>query len=169
MSLLNLKRRRSAATRLADHAEPCEVRVLLSGNAIYPQQAAVNNAEAVQPEGKVNPFVLSPSDYNGTWEGSDGITYEFFVSGNNPENMKVKGSANAVGINGLLKKFKGKITNSVQLDGKFKGHRLSSTGPDKLKAQLSVHLTDSTHFEGTLYLQVKGFDPVTFAYTGEKI
>ena len=169
MAALNLKRRRTAATRLADHAEACEVRVLLSGVAIYPLHAVENNAETMQPEGKVNPFVLSPSDYQGSWSIGFGLTLNLSVQGSDPETAKVQGTVVSASIVGGTVKFKGKISNGIELNGKFHA-KFIELGPAilKFKAQLSVHLTDSTHFEGTLHFSPKGHPEENLSVIGIK-
>ena len=166
MSALNLKGRRSAATCLANHPEPCEMRVLLSGTAIYPAQAVVKETP-LAPEGTVGPLAV-PSDYNGTWD-SDGTIYTFSVKGDNPEKGKVKGTVMAATIVGGSVKVKGKITNGDQLDIKMHGKVAVGVLVSKFKAQLSVVLTDSTHFEGTFFFDPKEGVPNTIPLTGVKL
>ncbi|MCA9042083.1 MAG: hypothetical protein KDA65_17150 [Planctomycetaceae bacterium] len=169
MSVLNERKRRTAANRLANHAEACEVRVLLSGNAIYPQQAVVNHAEAVQPEGKVDPLLLSSSDYNGTWDVDGNSTLELSVKGSNPEKAKVNGTFTTPFLVEGSVKFKGKVSSGIELDGKYHGHMLYGPTVVKLNVQLSAHLTDSTHFAGILHVVLKSLPKNDAPITATKI
>ena len=168
MAALNVKRRCTATVHLADRADPCELRVLLSGVAIYPLHAVVNNAETVQPEGKVNPFVLSPSDYHGSWSIGFGLTLNLSVQGSNPETAKVQGTVVSASIVGGTVKFKGKISNGIELNGKYHAKFIEGPVILKAKSQLSAHLTDSTHFEGTLHFSPKGHPEEDLSVIGIK-
>lgn len=169
MPVLNAKRRQGAAIRLADHAEPCEVRVLLSGVAIYPQQVVVKEAVPVEPADKVSPLDLSPSDYNGTWNSDGNFAFELSVKGSNPETAKVKGKVLSIGLPGGSTKFKGNITNATDLNGSFRSKVNAGIVKLKFEFQFSVQLTDATHFEGTVTAVANGFPPITSPTTAEKI
>lgn len=150
MTACNLTRRRRTATPLADHPEPCEVRTLLSGVAIYPAQAEVKDSAAVAPAGKVSPLDLAPSDYNGTWVDIGFLKFDLTVKGKDPETAKVKGTLSSIEISGGPAKFKGKISNFTELEGTTRVKVTEGPFTFKLDVVVSVHLTDSTHFEGLL-------------------
>jgi len=166
----NVIERRRAAIHLADHAEACEVRVLLSGIAIYPAQAATTSAATrdaapVAPAAKVNPLDLSPSDYNGTWDDGEGTLINLAVKESDPLNAKVTGTISSPLIVGGSTKFKGKVFKGVDLIGKFRAKVTQGPFMVKLKGELIVQLTDSTHFEGELTGSANGIplppDPIT--------
>ncbi len=170
MPVLNAKRRQGAAIRLADHAESCEVRVLLSGVAIYPQQVEVKEAVPVEPAGKVSPLDLSPSDYNGTWDLGDGsFLLNLSVKGSNPFVAKVTGTVSAPFIVGGSTKFKGKVFKGADLLGKFQTKATQGPITGKLKTQIMVQLSDSTHFEGELTGSINGMPLPSAPATGVKV
>ncbi len=169
MTVSSINRRRSSAARLADHAEQCEVRVQLSGVAIYPQQVAVKEVASVTPTGEVSPLVQLPSDYNGTWETNQDINFDLTVSGDNSETGKVKGTVSSPGFLGSPLKFKGNISNGIDLEGKFRGKLIAGPEIAKFKAEVSTHLTDLTHMTGTIRAFFKGQPPQEIPFTGNKI
>jgi len=175
----NVIERRRAAIHLADHAEACEVRVLLSGIAIYPAQAATTaaattSAAPVAPTAKVspldlNPLDLSPSDYNGTWDIGNGSLINLSVKGSDPLTAKVTGTISAPEIVGGSTKFKGKVFKGVDLIGKFRAKTTQGPFTVKLKVEMIVQLTDSTHFEGDYTGSFNGIPQPTFPITGTKV
>lgn len=166
MSVLNPKRRAGAPYPLADHAESCEVRVLLSAAAIYPAQAVVQEAESVAPAADVSPLAQA-SDYHGTWTIGGGTEFTFDVLGNKPNKAKFNGSFTAPSVAEPLK-FKGKIKNSDELIGKYKGKGYFM-GEVKVKVVLSAKLTSSTTFDGSIEVFAKGFPPTPAFIIGTKL
>lgn len=132
-------------------------------------QAAAKESPPVASDGAVNPFALSSSDYNGTWDTGLGTTLDLFVKGDNPEKGKVKGTFTSPVLAGGTAKFKGKVTNGDELNGKFRGKVIHALQTQKTKAIVSVQLTDSTHFAGTLEVFPKGSPPTTGLFGGTKI
>ncbi|MCA9042081.1 MAG: hypothetical protein KDA65_17140 [Planctomycetaceae bacterium] len=169
MAVLNLNRRRTTTTRLADHAESCEVRVLLSGVAIYPAPAVTKPTVSGLTDTQSNVVVLTPADYNGSWDIGGASILQLVVKGSDPETAKVKGKINAAFLAGGSAKFKGKITNGIHLEGSAKGKIISGLVTGKVKSDLSVDLTDSTHFAGIATATPKGLPPTTGSVMGVKL
>ncbi len=144
------------------------MRVLLSGVAIYPAPA-VTTAAASVPAAKVSPLVLAPSDYNGTWDAGNDTFLDLTVKGNNPDQAKVKGTITSGTFGDVSVKFKGKISNSIELEGKFKTKLTIGPLTAKVQGELSVHLTDSTHFEGTASGSVNGIPQPPAPIVGVKL
>lgn len=175
----NVIERRRTAIHLADHAEACEVRMLLSGIAIYPAQAATTDAATtdakasqaapVAPAAKVSPLDLSPSDYNGTWDDGAGALLNLSVKGSDPLTAKVTGTISFSNIVGGSTKFKGKVFKGVDLIGKFRAKGTQGPFTIKFKAELMVQLTDSTHFEGEITGVINGIPQPTYSITGTKV
>ena len=126
-------------------------------------------AAPVAPAAKVNPLDLSPSDYNGTWDDGEGTLINLVVKQRDPLNAKVTGTISSPLIVGGSTKFKGKVFKGVDLIGKFRAKTTQGPFTVKLKVEMIVQLTDSTHFEGDYTGSFNGIPQSTFPITGTKV
>jgi len=160
--LPNLRRRSTSV--LANSVEACEVRMLLSAGAIYPLEVPVSQVESSSIAEAPSPSASS-SDYSGTWMMGTGGTLILSLSGD-PSAPKAKGTFTNPYFSGA--KFKGKITGT-ELEGVIRGRATLGAQTGRSRIELSVHLTDSTHFSGTTHAIFKGNDFGVGPITGTKV
>lgn len=133
----------------------------MSSGAIFPAEVVLETANKDLP----SPTATS-SDYNGTWKIGTTGALVLTLSGN-PATPKAKGTfANSSFPNGA--KFKGRIVGT-ELSGVIRGKATLGATTGRSKIELSVHLTDSTHFSGSIHAFIKKTDMGIGPISGTKV